>query len=130
MIMIIGGNSEPSQSAKSAKPISKARKLSTVMVIELSRDAYPNIAQMPVGRRLIESARHPLQNQSRLTNRNVKTPKYYLTQSFNYNGWWAVCQSSNNVIVAEIPSYIIAVLVRDHLNSLSWSDLGGKQKTK
>lgn len=47
-----------------------------------------------------------------------RKPKYYLRASFNYSGWWCICQVSNNVVVCECSEEEIAGLLLDYLNSL------------
>lgn len=50
-----------------------------------------------------------------------RKPKYYLRQSFNYDGWFCICQTANNVMVAEIPRQEVAELVLGFLNDLPGS---------
>lgn len=45
-------------------------------------------------------------------------PKYYLRKSFNYTEWWAICQTKNNVILAEVSSEELAELILEFVNSL------------
>lgn len=52
-----------------------------------------------------------------MTKRERK-PKYYLRPSFNYDDWFCICQTANNVMVAEIPEREVAELVLEFLNDL------------
>lgn len=45
-------------------------------------------------------------------------PKYYIRASYNHPEWLLVCQSSNNVVLAEVANQVIADLFLEFLNEL------------
>lgn len=59
--------------------------------------------------------------------RKIK-PKFYLRKSWGRADWWMVCQSHNNILVAEIPERGHAEIILNYLNGLTWRELGGKVK--
>jgi len=60
--------------------------------------------------------------------RKIK-PKYYIRKSWHYrDNCWMICQSHNNVVIAEGNNWVLGRVILEHLNSLSWRQLGGKEK--